>query len=179
MCPVLHIIRVGGYVAQLTAGRTGPSNKTIRNRIVKANSSYSFDFERTDLRKKLRRPGVASWSSCTPVRGLRLLLCKEGRLVVSLAVPFCLFLRANANSVRWGSLYVPRALRGPLEGQVTISSTQQPELPKWQLSSAHTQLAKRSVATTAQESTDTIQRSSRKCVSVSANLPRRSPADSG
>jgi hypothetical protein len=58
--------------------------------------------------------------------------------VVPLAVPFCfVFACENANSVRWGALYAPRALLGPPEGQVAISPTQQPKLPKWQLTSAH------------------------------------------
>jgi hypothetical protein len=35
-----------------------------------------------------------------PVCGLKSLFCKEGRLVVPLAVFFCFFLRADANSVR-------------------------------------------------------------------------------
>jgi hypothetical protein len=61
-----------------------------------------------------------------PVCGLKSLLCKEGRLVVPLAVSFCFFLRADANSGRWGAFYAPRALPGPSEGQVAIS-------PIWQL----------------------------------------------
>jgi hypothetical protein len=44
----------------------------------------------------------------------------------------------DANSVRWGALYAPRALPGPPGGYVAISPTEQPKLPKWQLSSAHT-----------------------------------------
>jgi hypothetical protein len=88
--------RVRGYVAQST-GRIGLSNKTIRNYIVKANKSYSLDFERIDLRKKIWRPGLAT--TC-----LKSLLCKEVRLVAPPAVPFCFVLLARA---RWAS---PRAL---------------------------------------------------------------------
>jgi hypothetical protein len=73
-----------------------------------------------------------------PVCGLKSLLCKEGRLVVPLAVSFCFFLRVDANSVRWRALCAPRALPGPPEGQVAMSSTQQPKLPYRQLSRAHT-----------------------------------------
>jgi hypothetical protein len=40
--------------------------------------------------------------------------------------------------VRWRALCAPRALPGPPEGQVAISPTQQPKLPYWQLSRAHT-----------------------------------------
>ena len=58
-----------------------------------------------------------------PVCGLKSLLCKEGRLVVPLAVSFCFFLRADANSVRargsagdgggaLGSSQIARALGG-------------------------------------------------------------------
>jgi hypothetical protein len=42
--------------------------------------------------------------------------------VVPLAVSFCFFLRADANLVRWRALYAPRALPGPPEGQVAMSS---------------------------------------------------------
>jgi hypothetical protein len=73
-----------------------------------------------------------------PVCGLKSLFCKEGRLVVPLAVSFCFSLRVDANSVRWRALCAPRALPGPPEGQVAISSTQQPKLPYWQLTGAHT-----------------------------------------
>jgi hypothetical protein len=59
--------------------------------------------------------------------------------VVPLAASFCFFLRVDANSVRWGTLCAPRALPGPPEGQVATSPTQQPKLPYWQLSRAHTQ----------------------------------------
>jgi hypothetical protein len=58
--------------------------------------------------------------------------------VVPLAVSFCFFLRVDANLVRWRALCAPRALPGPPEGQVAISSTQQPKLPYWQLTGAHT-----------------------------------------
>jgi hypothetical protein len=74
-----------------------------------------------------------------PVCGLKSLLSKEGRLMVQLAVSFCFFLRADANSVRWEALCAPRILPGPPEGQVAMSSTQQPKLPYWQLTGAHTQ----------------------------------------
>jgi hypothetical protein len=60
--------------------------------------------------------------------------------VVPLAVSFCFFLRADANSVRWRALYAPRALSRPPEDQVAISSTQQPKLPYRQLLGAHTHL---------------------------------------
>jgi hypothetical protein len=70
-----------------------------------------------------------------PVCGLKSLLCKEGRLVASWWCHWlflsAFFLRADANSVRWGALYAPRALPGPPEGPVVISPTQQPKLPYW------------------------------------------------
>jgi hypothetical protein len=53
-----------GPSRQWVIGTLGLLTKTIWDRIAKANSSYSLGFEqRTDLRKTLRRPGVASWSS--------------------------------------------------------------------------------------------------------------------
>jgi hypothetical protein len=61
--------------------------------------------------------------------------------VVPLAVSFCFFFFVDANSVRWAGALCPRALPGPPEGQVAISSTQvtqQPKLPYRQLSSART-----------------------------------------
>jgi hypothetical protein len=85
-----------------------------------------------------------AWScllSPAPVRGLKSLLCKEGRLVVQLAVPFCFCFFVGINSVRWGTLYAPMALSGPLEGQVAISPTQQPQLPKLQLGGTHAHYA--------------------------------------
>ena len=82
--------------------------------------------EKVRLLKLLRVPVHVWWC------------CKEGRLVVPLVVSFCFFLRADANSVRWRALCAPRALPRPPEGQVAMSSTQQPKLPYWQLSRAHT-----------------------------------------
>jgi hypothetical protein len=38
------------------------------------------------------------------VRGLTSLLCKEGRLVVPLAVSFCFLFFVGANSVHWDTL---------------------------------------------------------------------------
>jgi hypothetical protein len=54
-----HLIgtAVRGYVAQSTGppDELGFLTKTIRNRIAKANKSYSLGFERIDLRKSLWR----------------------------------------------------------------------------------------------------------------------------
>jgi hypothetical protein len=76
---------------------------------------------------------------------VQLLFAASNRFSVRRGVWWChwlflsaFFLRVDANSVRWRALCAPRALPGPPEGQVAISSTQQPKLPYWQLSRAYT-----------------------------------------
>jgi hypothetical protein len=71
-------------------------------------------FERIDLLKIY--DGLELPLGPAPVCGLKSLLCKEERLVVPLAVSFCFFLRADANSVRWGTFYAPSILHKSLEG---------------------------------------------------------------